>query len=157
MNGWIREDVDDEVAGGRASLATKCDIPVSDIQGFRQPYLQASPTVREVSTPPSMPACVLPLLSRCHCRSARQEAGGCSGAGGRQPGLHAALDVRTDIVHLRTDVVAGSLLSSLQTWRHADKLTPIRSQHACSTTAGGGGRRLPERRLGETSNALHVT
>lgn len=48
MNGWIREDVDDEVAGGRASLATKCGIPESDIQGFRQPFLQASPTVREV-------------------------------------------------------------------------------------------------------------
>ena len=48
MNGWVREEVDDEVAGGRASLATKCGIPVSDIQGFRQPFLQASPTVREV-------------------------------------------------------------------------------------------------------------
>ncbi|PRW33708.1 polysaccharide deacetylase [Chlorella sorokiniana] len=48
MNGWIREEVDDEVAGGRASLATKCGIPVADIQGFRQPFLQASATVREV-------------------------------------------------------------------------------------------------------------
>ncbi len=49
MNGWVREEIDDEVAGGRASLATKCGIPVSDIQGFRQPFLQASPAVREVS------------------------------------------------------------------------------------------------------------
>lgn len=80
MNGWIREDVDDEVAGGRASLATKCGIPVSDIQGFRQPYLQASPTVREVRTP---------LLDVCvHAATAvacsRMQGGAAVRAGGRQ-------------------------------------------------------------------------
>lgn len=48
MNGWGREEVDVEVAGGRASLASKCGMPEGSIRGFRQPFLQASATVREV-------------------------------------------------------------------------------------------------------------
>ncbi|KAL4446727.1 hypothetical protein ABPG77_007971 [Micractinium sp. CCAP 211/92] len=48
MNGWSREQVAAEVVGGRSALASKCGIPGADIVGWRQPYLQASPTVRQV-------------------------------------------------------------------------------------------------------------
>ncbi len=48
MNGWSREQVAAEVVGGRSALASSCGIPSADIVGWRQPYLQASPTVRQV-------------------------------------------------------------------------------------------------------------
>lgn len=37
-----------EVVGGRASIAQECGIPLRDIAGFRQPFLQSAPVVREV-------------------------------------------------------------------------------------------------------------
>lgn len=48
MNDWGEAEVAAEVVGGRAALASKCGIPAADIVGWRQPYLQASPTVRQV-------------------------------------------------------------------------------------------------------------
>ncbi|KAL4425399.1 hypothetical protein ABPG75_009415 [Micractinium tetrahymenae] len=47
MNGWSKEQVAAEVLGGRAALASTCGIPEAGIVGWRQPYLQASPTVRQ--------------------------------------------------------------------------------------------------------------
>lgn len=47
MNDWGEAEVAAEVVGGRAALASKCGIPAADIVGWRQPYLQASPTVRQ--------------------------------------------------------------------------------------------------------------
>lgn len=48
MNGWSRAQVEAEVEGGRAAIARECGIPLADIRGFRQPFLQSSPVVREV-------------------------------------------------------------------------------------------------------------
>lgn len=48
MNGWSREQVAAEVLGGRSALASQCGIPSADIVGWRQPYLQAAPVVRQV-------------------------------------------------------------------------------------------------------------
>jgi peptidoglycan/xylan/chitin deacetylase (PgdA/CDA1 family) len=48
MNDWAAEEVAAEVEGGRASIASTCGVPEADIVGFRQPFLQSSPTVRQV-------------------------------------------------------------------------------------------------------------
>lgn len=47
MNNFTADQVAAEVEGARTRLAA-CGIPSSDIQGFRQPFLQSSPTVRGV-------------------------------------------------------------------------------------------------------------
>lgn len=48
MNDFTKEQVVAEVVSARSQLAQGCSIPESSIVGFRQPYLQSSPTVREV-------------------------------------------------------------------------------------------------------------
>ena len=48
MNGLPRAQVVQEVVGARQRLSSACGIPAADIAGFRQPYLQASPAVRQV-------------------------------------------------------------------------------------------------------------
>ncbi|EFN54021.1 hypothetical protein CHLNCDRAFT_136061 [Chlorella variabilis] len=48
MNEYSREQVVAEVAGGRAMLAATCGIPDGDIVGFRAPFLQSRPTLRQV-------------------------------------------------------------------------------------------------------------
>lgn len=40
--------VEDQILGARTKIAA-CGIPQSDIVGFRQPFLESNPTVRQVS------------------------------------------------------------------------------------------------------------
>lgn len=49
MRNFTRGEMEAEVVGARAQLASSCGIPEADIVGFRQPYLQSSPVTREAS------------------------------------------------------------------------------------------------------------
>lgn len=48
LGGATKEVVRAAVQGARSAIASSCSIPITDIVGFRQPFLESGPTVREV-------------------------------------------------------------------------------------------------------------
>jgi hypothetical protein len=48
MNDWPSADIEAEVGGGRRALAGGCSIPAADVVGFRAPFLQSRPPLRQV-------------------------------------------------------------------------------------------------------------